>query len=65
MECMPDEYVTVKEASELSGIHPQWIRDLIKDGRIKAEKFGPVWMIDRDAFLDFIASDWRKKRGPR
>jgi excisionase family DNA binding protein len=66
---MPD-WISVQEAAELSGYHPEQIRRLIRQGRIKAERKGAMFWIDHEALRAFLqtaekarASD--KRYGPR
>jgi hypothetical protein len=40
---MPEKWLTTQEAAELSGYHPEHLRQLLKAGSIKGQKFGPVW----------------------
>lgn len=42
---LEDEYYTIGELAELLKVHQNTIRNGIKDGRIKAEKFGQQWRI--------------------
>jgi excisionase family DNA binding protein len=45
--------LTVREAATLLGVHPNTVRNRIKDGSLEAEKVlterGPTWMIDPDS----------------
>jgi excisionase family DNA binding protein len=43
---MADHWVTVDEAAKLSGYHAERIRELIRDGKIKATKKGNSWWVD-------------------
>ena len=63
---MPD-WITTKEAAELSGYHPKSIPRLIKAGKIKARRFGDVWQIDRASLLAYIRKVEKsgEKRGPK
>ena len=51
---MMENWISVSEASELSGYHPEHIRRLIRQGKINAKKFSIVWMVDRDSLLAYI-----------
>ena len=59
--------LTVKQASEQSGYHPEHIRRLIRQGKIKAELIGLVYFIDPESLREYVdearASDGRY--GPR
>lgn len=50
--------MTIKEAAEYHGIHPQTIYHAVRDGRIKSERFG-----DRVLVLDEQSVRTFKKRG--
>lgn len=49
-----EEWITVIEAAHLSGYHPEYIRELIRNQRVKARKFGPLWQVSRSSLLDFL-----------
>jgi excisionase family DNA binding protein len=51
-----DEWLTVNEAAELSGYHPEHIRRLIRQGEIMAKKFSIVWMVSRNSLLEYKKS---------
>jgi excisionase family DNA binding protein len=51
-----DEWISVSEAVEISGYHPEYIRRLIRDGEIDAEKFSIVWRIRRESLNNYIQS---------
>ena len=48
------EWLSVSEAAELSGYHPEYIRRLIRDGEIEARKFSIVWQVKRKSLLDYV-----------
>jgi excisionase family DNA binding protein len=65
---MAEEWLTTAEAAELSGYHPERIRELVRDGRINGRKFGIVWQIDRRSLLAFLKEtkdSGDKRRGPK
>ena len=49
------EWITVSEAAELSGYHPETLRELIRDGKIKGRKISIVWLVDRESLLAYLA----------
>lgn len=51
-----EDWLTVNEAAELSGYHPEHIRRLIRQGEISAKKFSIVWMVSRNSLLDYKKS---------
>jgi excisionase family DNA binding protein len=62
------EWITTQEAAEVSGFHPEYIRELARAGKIGASKKGRDWWIDRDvlkAYLDAMDTLGTKKFDPR
>ncbi|MBC7879584.1 MAG: helix-turn-helix domain-containing protein [Anaerolineales bacterium] len=61
------EWLTVNEAAELSGYNADHLRELIREGKIKAQKFSIVWMVDRKSLLAYKmkAQASGEKRGPK
>ena len=49
-----DEWLTVSEAAKESGYNPEYIRELIRQGKIKARKISIVWLVDRKSFLEYL-----------
>jgi excisionase family DNA binding protein len=62
-----DEWITVKEASKISGYNEEYITHLIREGKIKAKKFGFVWQVSRSSVLDYTEKTEKLggKRGPK
>jgi len=50
-----DEWLTVTQAARLSGYNADHLRELIRDGKIEAQKFSIVWMVDRESLLAYKA----------
>ena len=48
------EWLTVNEAAKISGYHPEYIRELIRDSKITAKKFSIVWMVNRESILAYL-----------
>ena len=44
---MPEEWLTVHQAADVSGYHFNYIRQMIRAGKLQARKFGPVWQVSR------------------
>lgn len=65
---MPEEWITVSEAAELSGYHPEHIRRLIREGKIGARKFGPLWQVSWLSLMEYriiAENSGDKRRGPK
>jgi excisionase family DNA binding protein len=61
------EWITTAKAAELSGYSAYHIRELIHGGKVRAQKFGEVWQIDRRSLLAYVkaAEKLGEKRGPK
>ncbi len=42
-----EDWLTTQEAAELAGYHPEHLRELIREQKIKARKWGNAWMVSR------------------
>lgn len=65
---MPDEWLTISQAAELSGYHPVYLTSLVRSGKIKGRKFGPVWQVSKSALSAYIRAAAKSKDrrwGPR
>jgi hypothetical protein len=62
-----DDWITTAEAVIISGYHPERIRELLREGKIVGQKFGPVWQINRGSILKYlrIIEKSGKRRGPK
>jgi len=60
-----NDWLTVQEATKLSGYNADHLRELIRDGKITARKFSIVWMVSRTSLLEYVnrAQATGKKRG--
>jgi excisionase family DNA binding protein len=50
------EWVSVKEAAELSGYSPQYVRRIMRQGKVKAGKMGGIqeWLIDEQSLREYV-----------
>ena len=62
-----DEWITVQEASKISGYNEEYITRLIREGKINAKKFGFVWQVSRSSMLAYTENTEKlgNKRGPK
>lgn len=58
-------WLTVTQAAQFSGYHPERIRELIREGKISAHKFGSVWAVHKTSLIDYLqkAQESGEKRG--
>jgi hypothetical protein len=61
------EWITTADAADISKYHPEHIRRLVREGRIDARKFGPVWQVSLKSLNSYLMSVEEKggKRGPK
>ena len=57
----PNEWITTKEAAELTGYDVTHVRWLIREERVLGHKFGRDWMVNRKSIQDY--SDEMTKLG--
>jgi len=59
------EWITTKQAVEISGYTAYHVRYLLNTGKINGQKFGDVWQIDRASLEKYLSSikDIGAKRG--
>jgi hypothetical protein len=58
-----DELISLREASELSGLTHPHLALLIRQGKLWGEKIGRNWVTTEEAVKDYLALD--RKRGPK
>lgn len=48
------DYVTSEDAAAASGYHVNYVRRLLRQGKLKGRKFGNVWFIERESLQDYL-----------
>jgi excisionase family DNA binding protein len=61
------DWITTAEAARLTGYSRKHIIRLAETGKVKGQRFGDVWQIDRAALLRYVkaAEKLGMKRGPK
>jgi excisionase family DNA binding protein len=49
-----NNHISVKDATEFRGYSLQYIRRLLRCGKLAGLKIGQVWLIDKDAFDSYL-----------
>jgi excisionase family DNA binding protein len=57
-----EDWLTVHEAAKLTGYNPEQIRRIAREGKVKSQKWGTVWMISRPSLFEYIHG---QGRGPK
>ncbi|RLC39842.1 MAG: hypothetical protein DRH33_01790 [Candidatus Nealsonbacteria bacterium] len=47
-------YISLKEASEISGYHPDYLSYLIRKGKIEGKRIGRDWFTTRESIRDYL-----------
>lgn len=53
------DWITITEAAQMSGYNPDYLRRVLRQGKVSAEKKGTMWWIDKsslEAYLQQAAS---------
>ena len=58
----PTEWITAREAADLTGYHVKYVRRLVKEGRIVGRKRGRDWWVDKASVRAYV--DEMKRLGP-
>ncbi len=62
------DWITTDEAALISGYHVNYIRQIIRKNKIKAEKKGRDWWVDKTSLLEYVSqatSAKDKRHGPQ
>ena len=61
-----NQYISLKQASLISGYHPDYLGFLIRKGKIEGMKVGKTWLTTEKAVLDYLSEvKIQKKRTTR
>ena len=63
-----DEWLTIQQAAQLSGYHAEYLRIIVREGRLIAHKFGPVWAISKKSLLSYLQTAEKsddRRQGPK
>lgn len=61
-------FLTIKEASNKTGYNPEYLRRLIRQEKIKAQKIGTVYLVDAeslDSYVESVIDPEDARTGPR
>lgn len=58
-----EDWLMVSDAARLTGYNVEYIRRLVRTGKVKAKKWGAAWMINRSSLLVYKKEG--ERRGPR
>lgn len=60
---MANDWITTQEASDLSGYRADYLRALIRQGRIKGRKYFVIWEVERRSLTAYLQR--QEKRGEK
>jgi excisionase family DNA binding protein len=67
-EIVLEKHISVKAAAEFSGYSIQYLRRLLRNGRLEGIKIGQVWLIEMASFDRYLRNGQMlrdRRRGPR
>jgi excisionase family DNA binding protein len=50
-----NNHISVRVAADFSGYSLQYLRRLLRNGRLAGLKIGQVWLIDKSAFEEYLS----------
>lgn len=61
------DWITSAEAARLTGYHPDYLRKIIRAGKVKSQKWGRELMVSRTSLLAYVRKSQKSgaKRGPK
>jgi excisionase family DNA binding protein len=62
------DWITTTEAAEISGYNAEYIRRLVRQGRLTAQKKGNAWWVDGKALQAYLKTAKKaadKRHGPK
>jgi len=65
---MLENWITIQEAEKISGYNSEYLRRLIRNGKIIARKISIVWVVEHRSLMAYLAKNQvpgDKRRGPR
>jgi len=64
---MTNEWITTSKASQISGYHPERIRELLRERKIEGQKFGSIWQVNRISLIAYLEKmqGLGDRRGPK
>jgi excisionase family DNA binding protein len=49
-----DNCISIKDAAEYSGYNPQYLRRLLRLGKLAGLKLGQLWLIEMESFEEYL-----------
>ena len=63
-----NQHVTVQAAADVTGYNIQYLRRILRSGKLKGIKIGQIWLINKEslvAYLQHVESTSDRRCGPR
>ena len=48
------DWITTTQAAEFSGYHAEYLRTLVREGKVKGQKFGPIWQVSKKSLQEYL-----------
>jgi excisionase family DNA binding protein len=63
LESSTSKFISVTEASQISGLTTSFIRRLLRTGQIEGVKIGYSWLTTEEAIREYLSKE--RRRGPK
>lgn len=63
-----NDWLTIQDAAKSSSYRADHLRELIRNGKIEARKFGPIWAVSRQsllAYMNVALKSLDRRHGPK
>jgi len=60
-----EKWITTRDAASLAGTSQDYIRALVRDGKINGKKFGSTWMVERKSLEQYYDRSWKNNTPQR
>ena len=65
---MLENWITIQDACQMTGYNAEYLRRLIRNGKVKAQKVSIVWVVDQVSLQEYISLNQDttdRRRGPK
>ena len=65
---MPENWITIQDACQMTGYNAEYLRRLIRNGKVKARKVSIVWVVDQSSLREYVSQNQDttdRRRGPK
>jgi excisionase family DNA binding protein len=60
-----EDWITTSEAAQHSGYNAEYIRRLMRNGKLVSRKFGTVWQVSRQSLQAYLRTANQRAKGDK